>query len=142
MLTLDNVLQSYSSKTLDDRDISRLLDFVPVEKWASFGFSLKEGIDPSTVEISPWTEDNIKARMRNDVEFGFEKALNKRGISAGLMVEVVCMWLFILEDKLMLDFAETNYPQYGLPIFKAVAQKYGFPNPIGDDEGTEEEYEG
>jgi hypothetical protein len=27
-----------------------------------------------------------------------------------------------------------------LPLYKAVALKYGFPNPIGDDAGTEEKY--
>jgi hypothetical protein len=29
---------------------------------------------------------------------------------------------------------------YGLPIFKATAQKYGFNNPIGEDTGSEEKY--
>ena len=29
---------------------------------------------------------------------------------------------------------------YGLPLLKAVAVKYGFKNPIGDDEGTEDKY--
>jgi len=30
---------------------------------------------------------------------------------------------------------------YGLPLFKATAIKYGFPNPIGDDSGSERKYD-
>ena len=71
--------------------------------------------------------------MGRDVAFGFEKALDKRGISSGLMYSVVKMWLRVLEDELAKSDA---YAQYGLPLFKAVAVKYGFPNPIGEDLGT------
>jgi hypothetical protein len=75
--------------------------------------------------------------LKRDVNFGFEKALNQRGISAGLMASVVCMWNWVLEEGLE-DF--DDYPMYGLPIFKATAVKYGFPNPIGEDKGSEEKY--
>lgn len=34
----------------------------------------------------------------------------------------------------------TNYAMYGLPLFKATAVKYGWENPIGDDNGDEEFY--
>lgn len=33
-----------------------------------------------------------------------------------------------------------NYAMYGLPLFKATAVKYGWENPIGDDNGDEEFY--
>ena len=33
-----------------------------------------------------------------------------------------------------------RYALYGLPLLKATALKYGFPNEIGDDEGTESRY--
>jgi hypothetical protein len=48
------------------------------------------------------------------------------------------MWLWILEVDA--EFDTVDYAQYGLPIFKAVAVKYGFPNPIGDDNGDEPKY--
>lgn len=39
------------------------------------------------------------------------------------------------------DLADFDgYAQYGLPLFKAVAEKYGFPNPIGADTGEEFKY--
>jgi hypothetical protein len=75
--------------------------------------------------------------IEEDVEFGFEKALNQRGISSSLMYEVVSMWNWILEEGLE-DF--DDYAQYGLPLFKATAVKYGFDNPIGDDSGDESHY--
>lgn len=55
------------------------------------------------------------------------------------MHAVVCMWNWVLEEGLE-DFDE--YENYGLPTFKATALKYGFDNPIGNDSGTEEKYQG
>lgn len=136
MLSREEVLQAVKSgresKCIDFRDYARLCDYFPVEEWHHFGFGLKEGAEPPPVK--EWTKENILRDLKSDLEFAFKKALGKRGISAGLMYEVVKMWLWILEDPLQ-DFEE--YTPYGLPLFKAVAVKYGFPNPIGDDTGTE-----
>src|SRR5688572_15608455 len=126
MKTLQQIKDSYKSKTLDGRDLSRLIDFYPVEDWEHFGFNLKEG---HTHEAKEWTRENVIAQLKEDVAFGFEKALNQRGISAGLMYEVVSMWNWVLEEGLE-DF--DDYAQYGLPLFKTTAVKYGFPNPIGE----------
>lgn len=143
MLTKEQVLEAAKngkeSKCIDGRDYSRLVNFFPCTDWGAFGFCLKDGAEPP--EPTEWTRDNILARLKSDTDFGFEKALGKRGISAGLMWEVVKMWLWVLEDPLLeSDGGEGNYAQYGLPLFKAVAVKYGFENPIGDDYGDEYEY--
>lgn len=50
------------------------------------------------------------------------------------MYECVAMWNWILEEGLE-NF--DSYAQYGLPLFKATAVKYGFDNPIGDMRGDE-----
>lgn len=60
-----------------------------------------------------------------------------RRISASFMYSVVKMWNSILEDGLE-DFDE--YAQYGLPLLKATALRYGFSNPIGNYSGTEFRY--
>jgi hypothetical protein len=39
------------------------------------------------------------------------------------------------------NFPEEDYAMYGLPLFKAVAVKYGWNNPIGNDSGSEDKYE-
>lgn len=130
------VKEGRDSKCLDGRDYSRLADFFPVEDWDVFGFELKEG---ASHEPKIWTRENILKKVQDDVSFGFEKALNRRGISSGFMYEVVKMWLWVLNDEELMNF--DDYPMYGLPLFKAVAIKYGFNNPIGDDTGSEEEYD-
>lgn len=136
MKTLEQIASEYKSETLDGRDLNRLVQFIPESQLADFGMTLK----PEYIgkhEHKPMTREAVLAQLAKDVEFGFEKALNQRGISSSLMYEVVQMWNWILEEGLE---SFTDYAQYGLPLFKATAVKYGFDNPIGDDAGTEHKY--
>lgn len=141
MKTLEQIKELYKSETLDGRDLNRLMNFFPVKEWSSFGLKLKEGITLEEVErthvVIPFTRENILDQLQKDVSFGFEKALNKRGISSSFMYDVITMWNWILEEGLE-EF--TEYAQYGLPLLKATALKYGFDNPIGEDTGSEEKY--
>lgn len=138
MKTLEQVKALYESQTLDGRDLHRLMQFIPEGQLADFGISLKPEF-VGTHEHKDLTRDAVLAQLESDVSFGFDKALNKRGLSAGMMFEVVSMWNWILEEGLE-DFSEDNYAQYGLPLFKATAVKYSFDNPIGDDLGNEYGY--
>ncbi len=144
MKTLDQIREAVKSGQKkseawpDSRDFSRLTMFFPVSEWGVFGFGLKEGAE--TPKVEPFTEEVVVGQLKSDVAFGFTKALNKRGISSGLMYEVVKMWLWVLDDPLQ-DFPDDGYAMYGLPLFKAIALKYGFPNPIGEDIGSESKYE-
>lgn len=142
MLTREAVLEAVKggreSECLDGRDYARLTDFFPTGDYEAFGFKLKDGVEPQPVK--PWTEEAVREQLKADLEFAFEKALDKRGISASMMYEVVKMWLWVLEDELALVDDEEVYPQYGLPLLKRVALKYGFENPIGDDNGNEDKY--
>lgn len=137
MKTLEQVLANYKSDTLDGRDLHRLAQFIPEDKLSSFGLELAPEFVGTHV-AKDFTRENVLAQLEKDVDFGFEKALNQRGISSCLMYSVVQMWNWILEDGLE-DF--DDYPMYGLPLFKATAIKYGFDNPIGDDCGDEPKYE-
>lgn len=139
MLTKEEILytikrRNFKSKCIDSRDFGRLSMFFEKEDLKILGFEQKEGAEHIAI---PFTEENILKQLSGDVAFGFEKALNKRGISSSLMYYVVKMWLWVLEDKLRKN---RDYAQYGLPLFKSVAIKYGFPNPIGDDSGNEDKY--
>jgi hypothetical protein len=137
MKTLEQILE-YKSQALDGRDLHRLCEFIPEADLPKLGIELKDEY-VGKHEAKPFTREAILDQLKKDVEFGFEKALNQRGISSSLMAEVVKMWNWILEDGLE-DFDE--YPQYGLPLFKATAVKYGFENPIGPDSGAENKYAG
>lgn len=138
MKTLDQIAQEYKSQTFDGRDLYRLAQFVPEERLSEFGLALnpdcEDNIEHKVVEF---TRENVLKQLKKDVEFGFEKALGQRGISSSMMYQVVSMWNWILEEGLE-DF--DDYAQYGLPLFKATAVKYGFDNPIGDDYGDEDKY--
>ncbi len=139
MKTLAQIAESYESQTLDGRDIYRLAQFIPFSELPKFGLSPKEGVTEEewNSTVKEYNRENILAQLEEDVAFGFEKALNRRGISCSLMANVVMMWNWVLEEGLE-DF--DYFPLYGLPIFKATAVKYGFPNPIGNDSGSEDYY--
>lgn len=137
MKTLEQIKNEYKSLTLDGRDLFRLSQFIPEEELSDFGLELIEEAKGKHKHI-PLTKENVLKQLKDDVDFGFEKALNKRGISSALMYEVVKMWNWILEEGLE-DFDE--YAYYGLPLFKKTALKYGFENPIGDDSGSEDKYD-
>lgn len=149
MRTLDEILSNYKSNCLDGRDTYRLWKYIPwdvAKNYPDFLENIKEEYRNeeawnSEVYEMPYTRENILEQLRSDVAFGFEKALNRRGISSSLMFEVVRMWNWVLdEDEELTNWPESNYAMYGLPLFKATAVKYGFPNEIGDDEGNESWY--
>lgn len=123
MKTLEQIKQMYKSKTIDGRDLIRLCEFIPRNELKDFGITIK-GID-AVHEHKEFTRENVLKQLKEDVEFGFEKALDKRGISSAMMYEVVKMWNWILEEGLE-DF--DNYEPYGLPLFSETARKYGFPD--------------
>jgi len=110
MKTMEQILK-YESKTLDGRDSYRLMAFIPEDKLSTIGVTLKDEFVGTHVP-EPLTKENILSHLKEDLAFAFEKALNKRGISASCMHSVICMWNWILEEGLE-DFDE--YAQYGLP---------------------------
>ena len=138
MKSLQQIIKTYKSETLDGRDLNRLIQFVPESDWHKLGMSRNPEYKEEFIPTE-FTRKNVLKQLEKDVEFGFEKALNQRGISSELMYNVVSMWNWILEEGLE-NFNE--YAYYGLPLFKATAVKYGFENPIGDDSGDEEKYNG
>lgn len=133
---LDAVMAGKESRCIDGRDYKRLVEFFNVNEMKHFGYTIQDDAEVEYIP-KPWTAADIIAQLQDDVAFGFEKALDRRGISSGLMYETVKMWLWILEDPLQ---SHDDYPMYGLQLFKAVAVKYGFENPIGDDTGSESKY--
>jgi hypothetical protein len=92
--------------------------------------------------IKEWTEANVIEQMKEMTRIGFEFGLTHRGTSAAWMRQALYIYTDLLEDKELLQKrAKKNLDAlYGLPLYKAIAVRYGFPNPIGDDEGNEEHY--
>jgi len=141
MKTREQVLEiikaGKESKCIDGRDYGRLVKFFPVENWKDLGFEPTG--NGSSFEEKELTRKNVLYELKEDLSFAFDKALNKRGISASLMYDVIKMWMWVLDDEELYNFKE--YAMYGLPLLKAVALRYGFDNRIGDDKGSEDKYD-
>lgn len=120
MKTLDEIVNNYEewSVFLDDRFGVRLAQFLTQEQLEKIGF--KWNSDEPYPEPKEWTRENILVQLKEDVEFGFEKALDRRGISASLMFAVVLRWNRVLEEGLE-DYPEDNYAMY-LPLAEALEE--------------------
>lgn len=128
MKKIEEIINNYEEyKTfLDDRFGIRFIDFLTCEQAKQIGFEIKkEYIEEHDTNVKEWTKENILNQLKEDVEFGWEKACNERGISSSLMFEVVRTWNRILEEGLE-DWDENNYGPYGKPLFIATAEKYGW----------------
>lgn len=140
-LTRERVIQEIKAgrkaAAFDGRDFMRLAVFFPASDLDTFGCAMKEGMKPEDKQVLDLTRENVIEVLSEDLSFAFEKALHKRGLSANAMYGVIITWLWVLDDPLQ-DFPE--YAHYGLPLFRAVALKYGLPNPIGEDAGNEDKY--
>lgn len=141
MKTLEEVLENFESQAIDGRDANRIAQFLKSDQLERIGVKLKTDADVEEYDsnVVEWNEENVMKQIKEDVAFAFEKALDKRGLSAGMMAEVLLMWARILDEQSVLD-QEDNYAQYGLPIAKAAALAWGFENEIGDDDGDEYQY--
>ena len=104
---------------LDKRFTKRFIDFIPSNEWEKYGYKY---VGKKEYVPKEWTEENILAQLRDDVEFAIEKATNHRGISAGLMNDVLKSWCIVLENGL----ENTDYGWYGDKLIKAIDEYYGF----------------
>lgn len=119
MKTIEEVLNNYKEyqTTLDDRFGKRLCDFLTNEQAQTIGF---EFVDGYVNQPKEWTHENIVAQLKDDLEFGWEKCCDERGVSAELMSEVVRSWCKVLENGL----EDIEYGWYGDNVFKTVASSY------------------
>lgn len=105
---------------LDRRFTKRFIEFLPLEEWEQYDFSY---IGEDEYIQKEWTEENILKQLKEDVEFGYSKAEDERGISAELMAMVVNAWCKVLQNELNLD---GNDGWYHIKQFTIVANHYGW----------------
>ena len=116
----------WGSSTLDHRDVNRLLAYLTYDEAISaVGNVFKEGAEEEWGDVKPWNVETVTKNMQDSLEFAFEKALNQRGISASLMYDVMCMWVWVIQDDDLLN--DAYYSNYGLPFLYRVRDKY-FPD--------------
>ena len=103
MLTKDYVIEHYNDFESQpfNRFGTRLAQFCTKEELKKLNIFTDESIEEwDDSKVKDWTEENIIEQLRKDVEFGFEKALNQRGVSASIMFDIVLTWNQILENYL------------------------------------------
>lgn len=125
MKTIEQIIGNYEEyKThLEDRFGIRLCQFLTVEQMGAIGYTYKTEEAAKAHTPIPFTEENVLKQLKEDVEFGWMKACDERGLSAGMMHEVVEAWCKVLENGLA---DSLPYAPYGKPLFKAVDTMYGF----------------
>lgn len=130
MKFLNEVLDNYNEiyrVLVEDRFGKRLCQFLTIDEMKRIGFTI-DAKHSATHQPLEWTEENILKQLKEDVEFGYEKAVNQRGISSSLMYMVVLDWCKVLENEFA-NWTADNYGDYGKPLFIAVANKYGWALP-------------
>ena len=126
MLTLEYVKEHIKEIEqdgfFDNRWTKRFLDFLPYEEWSKYGFKASDNFDKENYTPKEWTEENVINQLKEDVDFAINKASNHRGISAGLMNDVLKAWCIVLENGL----EDTEYGWYGDKLIIALNNKYDF----------------
>ena len=111
------------SGAIDDRDKGRFAEFVPFERIAEAGLDPADGTTKeSWGDTTEWIEENVLKQLKEDVEFGLEKANGQRGLSAHCMFACVNMWYHLLENGL----EEDSYENYGVAFFEKVRDHYNW----------------
>ena len=123
MKTIEEILDNYSEYEtfLEDRFGRRLCQFLTVDQCEKIGWKIKEEYKDKHVPKA-WTEENVLEQLHQDLNFGWKKCCDQRGISSELMAEVVRSWCRVLENGLV----DIDYGWYGDNLFKTVAKWYGF----------------
>ena len=122
MKSLEYVIQNFKSKAIDNRDMERLAQYISEDRLGDMGVSLNPEYRGKH-HAEDFTKENIIEDFKKDIAFGYDKAINQRGISSACMIECVKMWSWILEDGLEEKCSE-NYDDYGVEIFKMLAERY------------------
>lgn len=130
-------LLSFESQSFDGRDLMRLSRYIKLENLNILGLSTDNPSEYKHIEL---TKESVLESLKEDLEFAFEKALDKRGLSSNAMYYVIKMWCWILNDDEHSNWSDNDYAYYGLPLYKSVALKYGFKNEIGEHVGNENFY--
>ena len=103
------------------------------------------GYNPNerTGTLDPADEETLKADMLIYLAFAWEKAEDRRGISASRSVQKLEMWLWLLGSEKLAALAadDDSYAPYGAPILAAISKEFGVPIPAGMEKMAAGSYE-
>lgn len=107
----------------DGRDKDRFICYLPYNRVKDIGVSPIESLtEENWGEVRPWTEQEVLKTLKDDAEYGLDKAEGQRGLSSECMFFCVNMWCILLENGL----EDLNYYGYGKHLFKKVLDHYNW----------------
>jgi len=73
-------------------------------------------------------KDNPKKEILGYLNFAYEKAKNKRGLSAMRSLLHFKTWIWLDDDEFYNEIIDSieNYTNYGIPVLNKIAKHYGF----------------
>lgn len=122
---VERLKKSDSMFGFDSEVMVPYLDFIHAKQF------LKDGVTQDQWSSKPRIDEEVKKEAKTYMgEFGWDKAQNHRGISAGRTIEKMTAWAWLLgEDDLIKKVEETDYQQYGAPKLKAICEHFKWPIP-------------
>src|SRR5574343_77346 len=98
---------------------NELLDFLPWKEDKEF---ITEDATEAEWKFKEINRENVIERIKDYMDFAFDKAMYQRGISASRSLDHFRALLWILEEEKEIDWG--NYQNYGMPILKQIIEKY------------------
>lgn len=88
---------------------------------------VKDGVTETEWEqdLPARTRDGVIGDITKYLPFAHEKASSHRGLSASRSVEKLAAWVWLLGEEEHAAIDWNNYRNYGAPIIKQVAERYG-----------------
>ena len=107
-------------------DLLECLDFEHAKPY------LKPEVTADQWKTVPSDRDSVIARMKDYMEFAWDKANNCRGLSAGRSMAHYSAWVWLAGDEAAFGDLE-DYEYYGKDNLVAICQLYGWDSSQWDD---------
>ena len=126
MRTAEEIIQRMHDKEDDDflgfyrGDLIQYLTFEQAKPFIN-----DDAVEDEWGDADELTDEAVKAKMLDYMEFAWGKANDCRGISASRSVEHYKAWLWLLGDDLE-DKLDDIYEYYGKPCLRVICEKYGW----------------
>ena len=139
MKTIEQAL-AYEFRAPGGSDRMALAVFLPEDQLKKLDFSVRAGQEGKHKPLA-WTEEVVKAQLRDCVAFGFQLATEVEVLSAYDNLEAALFLAWVLDVEFDPAFKSPEGSGIsGITAYKAIAAHFGLPNPLGDDTGMEDKY--
>lgn len=134
MRTQDEIVARYHARKMHDMfgfEVGEYIDYLDYEHAQPF---LKDGVTKEEWEQSLSETESPAERIKNYMEFAFEKANNFRGISAARSLMHMIAWLWLDgQDEFLAQHNLEEYEFYGKDHLVAICKLYGIDHTQYDD---------